>query len=263
LTSFPRGLRSLVLVIAFCPCQHWIAAQQQPPAKVEPVIDSVLPDAPELQTAAAASGSSVTQPPALGAGTLPEAGKYDFVIEPGQSAPRLSAIDKLIFSMRENARIVNIFPALYSTGYEQLRGTDPKYGSDAGAGAARFGASMLLAATTRTLSDGIFAAAFHQDPRYHRIANGSIVHRGLRSAARAFVRHSDDGPDQINASGLVGRAAAAVLTLAYYPDPSRSAQVLGKTFAFSIVTDAGGDLVLEFLPDLARKFPILKRVEFQ
>ena len=41
---------------------------------------------------------------------------------------------------------------------------------------------MLRSASVRVFSDGILAAAFHQDPRYYRIAEGSIFHRGLLSA---------------------------------------------------------------------------------
>ena len=83
--------------------------------------------------------------------------------------------------------------------------------------------------------------------------------RGLRSAEAALVRRSDDGEEEINTSGLAGRAGSAVLTLAYYPPASRTASVVLSTFAVSITTDAGADLLLEFFPDGARKYPILRR----
>jgi hypothetical protein len=193
--------------------------------------------------------------------TLREAGKYDPLIEPGESGPHLSPFYKLVYSARQVVRPITLIPALYSTGYEQLFNTDPKYGVDAGAGAAKFGAAILRGSTTRMLSDGIFAATFRQDPRYYRVANGSIVSRGLLAAERAFVRRSDDGVDQVNFSGLTGRAAAAALTLAYYPAPSRTASVVLRTFGWSIATNAGGNLVLEFFPDLVRKFPSMAKVE--
>ena len=66
--------------------------------------------------------------------------------------------------------------------------TDPKYGHDAGAFGEKFGAAMLRSASVRVFSDGILAAAFHQDPRYYRIGQGSIVHRGLLSARQAMIR---------------------------------------------------------------------------
>jgi hypothetical protein len=210
-----------------------------------------MPDAPAPQPAGETSTSS-----------SPPVKKYDSVIDPGQIAPRYSGMDKMIFSARENLRVVTIFTSLYSTGYEQLADSDPKYGSDAGAGAARFGASMLRSATVKTLSDGIFSTAFHQDPRYYRIAHGGIWSRGLRSASRALIRRSDDGNDQVNFSGIAGRAAAAVLTLAYYPAPSQTTKVVLSTFGTSIATNAGGNLVVEFLPDVARKFPFIERFMF-
>jgi hypothetical protein len=178
------------------------------------------------------------------------------------STARLFAFDKLVHTMRSNFRVVRLLPALYSAGYEQLAGSDPKYGSDAGAGAVKFGAAMLRETTARIFPDGIFASVFHQDPRSYRVANGSILGRGLRAAERSFVRRSDDGADQINFSGIAGRAASAALTLAYYPKPSRNTRVVLSTFGISFFTRAGGNLILEFFRDLSRRFPALKKIQF-
>jgi hypothetical protein len=60
--------------------------------------------------------------------------------------------------------------------------------------------SMLRSASVRVFSDGVLASAFHQDPRYYRIGEGSVIHRGLRSALQALVRRGDDGGRQINFS---------------------------------------------------------------
>jgi hypothetical protein len=122
---------------------------------------------------------------------------------------------------------------------------------------------MLRSASVRIFSDGIFAATFHQDPRYYRIGEGSIVHRGLMSARQAIVRRGNDGTDQFNYSGIAGRAAAAALVVTYYPEPSITSKVVGLTFATSIATDAGGNLVLEFLPNIIRKFPIMEKLRLE
>ena len=61
----------------------------------------------------------------------------------------------------------------------------PKYGHDAGAFGEKFGAAMLRSASVRVFSDGIFATAFHQDPRYYRIAHGGFIRRSLLSAEQA------------------------------------------------------------------------------
>jgi hypothetical protein len=219
---------------------------------------SALPDAPQAQRPAQSFAPSARQMPVA----LPER-RYAQTIEPGRIAQPLSAPEKLIFSFTEVARPVTLLPALYSASYEQLFNTDPKYGHDAGAFGEKFGASMLRSASVRVFSDGILAAAFHQDPRYYRIGEGSIVHRGLLSARQALIRRKDDGTNQINYSGILGRAAAAAMVVTYYPEPSITARVVGNTFWTSVATDAGGNLVLEFLPNIIRKFPIMQKLRLE
>jgi hypothetical protein len=217
---------------------------------------AALPDAPQAQPFASET------PPRAVAPLAPER-KYAQVIEPGRQGQVLSAADKLVFSFTEVARPVTLLPALYSASYEQIFETDPKYGHDAGAFGEKFGASMLRSASVRVFSDGIFAAAFHQDPRYYRIARGSFIRRSLLSAEQALIRRGDDGANQLNYSGIGGRAVAAALVVTYYPEPSITAKVVSLTFLTSIATDAGGNLVLEFLPNVIRKFPVMEKLRLE
>jgi hypothetical protein len=195
--------------------------------------------------------------------SVPPRRKYAQVVEPEETAQRFTSTEKMMFSFAEVARPITLLPALYSAGYEQLFNTDPKYGHDAGAFGEKVGASMLRSASVRVLSDGILASAFHQDPRYYRIGEGSVIHRGLRSAMQALIRRGDDGASQINFAGIGGRAAAAALTVTYYPEPSITAAVVASTLLISIATDAGGDLLLEFFPSVAHRFPIMRELRIE
>ena len=224
------------------------------------MLSSPLPDAPQAQRPAQSFTPEARQ---IAVSPLPPERKYAQTIEPGRQAQDLSPGDKMIFSFTEVARPVSLLPALYSASYEQLFNTDPKYGRDAGAFGEKFGASMLRSASVRVFSDGILAAAFHQDPRYYRIGQGNFVRRGLLSARQAFIRRGDDGTDQFNYSGILGRAAAAALVVTYYPEPSVTSRVVGLTFVTSIATDAGGNLVLEFLPNIIRRFPIMQKLRLE
>lgn len=223
---------------------------------------ALLPDAPQplAQSPAQNFASSARQ---TAFSPLPPARRFAQVIEPGQTEYQFTAADKLVFSFTEVARPITLLPGLYSAGYEQLFNTDPKYGHDSGAFGEKLGAAMLRSASVRVFSDGIFAGAFHQDPRYYRIANGSFIRRTLLSARQALIRRGDDGNDQINYSGIAGRAVAAALVTTYYPEPSVTARVVSLTFLSSIATDAGGNLVLEFFPNVARKFPIIERIRLE
>ena len=194
---------------------------------------------------------------------LPPARRYAESIEPGQTAHPFTAAEKLVFSLTLVARPITLLPALYSSSYEQLFNTDPKYGHDTGAFGEKFGAAMLRTASVRILSNGVMAAAFHQDPRYYRIAHGSIIHRGLFSARQAIIHRRDNGEEQFNYAGITGRAVAAALVATYYPGPSATGRVVTLTFLTSIATDAGGNLVVEFLPNIIHKFPIMQKLRIE
>ena len=188
---------------------------------------SALPDAPQVQQPAQPFASASRQ---MAVTSLQPERKYAQVIEPGRQAQVFTGADKLVFSFTEVARPITLLPALYSASYEQIFNSDPKYGHDAGAFGEKFGAAMLRSASVRVFSDGILAEAFHQDPRYYRVAYGSFVRRSLLSARQALIRRGDDGSDQINYSGIAGRAASAALVVTYYPEPSVTAGVVGDHF---------------------------------
>jgi hypothetical protein len=223
---------------------------------------AALPDAPQAQEQPPAQNfAPSSQQTAFS--PEPPARRFAQVIEPGQTEYQFTAPDKLVFSFTEVARPFTLIPALYSASYEQLFNTDPKYGKDSGAFGEKFGAAMLRSASVRVFSDGVFAGAFHQDPRYYRIAHGSFIRRSLLSARQALVRRGDDGTEQFNYSGIAGRAVAAALVVTYYPEPSVTARVVSLTFLTSIATDAGGNWVLEFFPNMARKFPIIEKLRVE
>jgi hypothetical protein len=185
---------------------------------------------------------------------VPPRGKYAQVIEPEETAQQFTSTGKMMFSFTEVARPITLLPALYSASYEQLFNIDPKYGHDTGAFGEKLGASMLRSASVRVFSDGILASAFHQDPRYYRVGEGSVVHRGLRSAMQALVRRGDDGasPNQLlRDRGARRRGCTHGYLLS---EPSVTAAVVASTFLISIATDAGGDLLLEFIPSVVHRF---------
>jgi hypothetical protein len=236
-------------LLALICCGSGLAQGTASLPEISPVV--ALPDtSPALPFAPVAQQISIA--------VVPPKHKYSQIVEPDETAQHFSSMDKMMFSFAEVARPVTLLAALYSASYEQIFNTDPKYGQGAGAYGEKFGASILFSASVRVFSDGILASALHQDPHYYRIAEGSVIHRGLRSAMQALVCRGDDGANQINFSGIGGRAAAAALTVTYYPQNSISATEVASTFLISIATDAAGNVVLEFIPGVIRRFPIMR-----
>jgi hypothetical protein len=188
----------------------------------------------------------------VGPGYPLEAGKWDIIMDPGEHPQPLTAKDKVLFAAHEQVQPYVLAPALVSAGFGQVRGSDPKYGTDAGGFGDRFGAAMLRGATDRFTGDGFLAALFHQDPRFYREGQGndSIPHRGLSAARQTLLRRNDDGQERINASGLLGHAVANFVALAYYPSVSQHATVALRGFGIAVAADAGSKQFLEFGPDL-------------
>jgi hypothetical protein len=181
-----------------------------------------------------------------------EAGKWDIIMDPGEHPQPLTAKDKVLFAAHEQVQPYVLAPALVSAGFGYVRGADPKYGTDLGGFGDRFGAAMLRGANDRLTGDGLFAALFHQDPRFYREGQGndSILHRGLSAARQTFLRRNDDGQEHINASGILGHAVANFVALAYYPSVSQHASVAARGFGIAVAADAGSKQFLEFGPDL-------------
>jgi hypothetical protein len=180
--------------------------------------------------------------------------KWDTLVNAGQHPELLSPTDTLIYAAHEQVLPIVLVPALLSAGWGQLTDANPHYGVDAGGFGQRFGAAMLRQASDRLTGDGLFAATFHQDPRFYRETNGPIVHRGLRAVRQTFMRYNGngDGDMRVNASGILGHAVGNYLAMAYYPDSSSGAGVATSGFATSIAGDMGSKLIQEFGPDLLR-----------
>ncbi len=180
--------------------------------------------------------------------------KWSDIVEPGEKIPSLSATDKLLFPVHEELRPPSWFSTFLSSGWEHLRDTDPRYGVDSGAYGQRLGAAALRDLSMRTFSDGVLPALLHEDPRYYRMATGTIWHRGVYAASRVFVGQRDSGASGFNTSVIVGHGMASALTMAYYPDKSSNASVVFSTWGFSLIGEAGGNLWSEFWPDTRDRF---------
>jgi len=115
-----------------------------------------------------------------------------------------------------------------------------------------FGSAMLRSASVRVFLRRRAGRTFSPGPRYYRdrpVAASSIA--VCFPPGQALIRRGDMEYDQFNYFRDGGRAAAAALVVTYYSQPSVTARCR-LTFVTSIATDAGGNLVLEFLPTLSQ-----------
>ncbi len=97
-------------------------------------------------------------------------------------------------------------------------------------------------------------AVAHQDPHYHREPNRSIPRRVLHAIVQIAWTQSDTGSGMFNYANFVGGAATAAVSNTFVPGPGRqgwgnTSKRLALAFAFSPT----GNLVTEFVPDIASK----------
>lgn len=208
-----------------------------------------LPDAP---TPRSVHRTGISQPSFHAAHTGTPS-KWDGVVDPGEQIPPLTTRDKMLYWIHADSHLVSYFPTLLSAGWEQLIDGNPKYGSDSAAFGERLGAAVLRENSARLFSNSLLPALTHEDPRYYRMAYGSIEARGVYAAERVFIARRDDGSSGFNASLVLGNLAASALTPTYYPAPSANTHAVVTSWLMSFLGNAGGNLFQEFWPDARDK----------
>jgi len=176
--------------------------------------------------------------------------KWFGVVDPGERIPPLYPHDKMMFWLHEEVQPLSLLPAFTSAGWGNLIDGDPKYGSDSAAYGERLGAAALRQASMRFFSDSFLPTVTHEDPRYFRKAHGPLTQRGVYAAERTFVSQRDDGSHGFNYSGVLGRATAMALTIAWYPHGSSNWRAAAQGWGVSLAGSAGINLFHEFWPDV-------------
>ncbi|WP_049781036.1 hypothetical protein [Terriglobus saanensis] len=210
--------------------------------------DALLPEAPS-SSVSAAEGTGVDLSSPLGTpqssatyNQPAKVSKYTTIVDPGQSVERLSGMQKLAYSFREQASINSLIGATFSAGLSHGLDSSPHYGHNKEAFAQRFGAAYARQTTQAVMTDGVFSPLFHDDPRYYVLGNQhKFFARVFYAATRVVVVRSDEGNNRFNAPLIAGYAVAAGVNNAYYPPFDRGAKETGINFLTSL-----GGAVLSF-----------------
>jgi hypothetical protein len=124
--------------------------------------------------------------------------------------------------------------------------------ADWGSNSARIFATR---ATMRLFTNGFYAAAFRQDPRYERSRSKNVGRRALHAMSRVFVTRDDDGNLEPNYSRFAGAMTSSALANVWErstPGHDRvGTDATMRRFGRSFATGALSNIVFrEFLPDI-------------
>jgi hypothetical protein len=92
-----------------------------------------------------------------------------------------------------------------------------------------------------------------EDPRYHRMPGQPIPRRLLHAIAHTFISQHDDGRLMPNYAILLTYPAAAEIFNLYVPGTQTDGPSTAQRIGVGIATNPAGDIIAEFLPDIARR----------
>ena len=105
---------------------------------------------------------------------------------------------------------------------------------------------------------GTFAVCsmFHEDPHYHRLPNGTPVHRVVHALSRTIIAQHDDGTNMPNYENFISYPAGALIGNLYVPGIATNAPSTVERIFVGLATDPINNLITEFLPDVAKRIHI-------
>ena len=119
--------------------------------------------------------------------------------------------------------------------------------------AKNFGVAFTQEMTAEFFGTFLIPSLAHQDPRYHRMPNRSIPRRILHAVDEVVIAQSDEGAPMFNYATVFGTIGTQALGNLYVPGRNHSWATSTARIATSLVTDPIGNMITEFLPDVARR----------
>jgi hypothetical protein len=136
----------------------------------------------------------------------------------------------------------------------QAQGQWPHYGGGMQGWGKRFGATLADTESRRFIQTFALSTILHQDPRYFPSHKKALISRAWYAITRVAVTKNDKGDEAFNTSEFLGALLTSALQNAYYPSDDRSLGDTMNRFGGALSSDAVGNLLREFTPDMKRLF---------
>jgi hypothetical protein len=137
---------------------------------------------------------------------------------------------------------------------DQAEGQWPHYGGGMQGWGKRFGATLADTESRRFIQSFALSTILHEDPRYFPSRKKTLISRAWYAATRVVITRNDNGYSGINKSEFLGALFTSALQNAYYPRHDRTFGDTMDRFGGALSSDALGDLLREFTPDMKRLF---------
>ena len=115
------------------------------------------------------------------------------------------------------------------------------------------GITYVQDATGEFFGTWLVPSLAHEDPHYHRMPEASIARRALHSISRTVIAQSDQGNAMPNYATLLFYPITAEIANLYVPGVQTNGQATAARILTGYATDPIGNLITEFLPDVAKR----------
>ena len=139
-------------------------------------------------------------------------------------------------------------------GQGQITNSNPSFGQEQKGYVHYFATAYSDLVIGNYMTEAVYPAILHQDPRYFRRGTGSGWSRLGYAMGQIFWTHTDAGGTQFNYSEIVGNATAVAISTAYYPEGRNASTALSK-LGSQIGVDMAANVLKEFWPDLHQRLP--------
>jgi hypothetical protein len=130
----------------------------------------------------------------------------------------------------------------------------PHYGGGTQGWAKRLGATLANTESRRFIQGFALSTILHQDPRYFPSPKRKLFLRAWYATTRVVITKNDNGDSTFNTSEILGALFTSSLQNTYYPRHDRTLGDTMNRFSGALASDAIGDLLREFTPDMKRLF---------
>jgi len=166
--------------------------------------------------------------------------------------PPLSLRDKFWLATQDSFDYSSFVTAALLAGVAQARNSTPEFGEGAEAYGRYYWHSAADQAVGNYMTEAIFPALAHEDPRYYTLGQGGFFKRSGYALSRLLITRTDSGRSSFNFSEILGNGAGAGISNAYYPSKERTWTKTGQKWAAQIGLDGAFNILKEFWPDLNR-----------
>jgi hypothetical protein len=224
---------------------------QEPPAQSSPAQPATaqLPDAPSATSGTNTSAVPIDEQQTKRImGVLPNFRS----VSAGRTVPKETTRDKLVTATEDNFDYTSLFFAGFIAADSFATKQTPEFHQGAAGFARYYWHTVADQAVENYFVELIVPAVTHEDSRYYAMGKegGGFWKRAGYSLSRVLVTRTDEAKPTFNYSEITGSAAAASISMFYYPTKEQTVANGLRDWGLDVTYDSVTFVFHEFWPDM-------------